>query len=40
MSNNEPLMGCFYDHSTGETITRELTAEEIAELSQPSEDAK
>ena len=32
MINNEPLMGLFHDAETGETITRELTAEEVAEL--------
>ena len=30
----EPLMGAFYDHETGETITRELTQEEIDALPQ------
>jgi hypothetical protein len=29
---NEPLIGVFYDAATGETITRELTETEIAEL--------
>jgi hypothetical protein len=28
----EPLTGTFHDAQTGETITRELTAEEIATL--------
>lgn len=28
----EPLTGTFHDAQTGETITRELTADEIAEL--------
>ena len=28
----EPQLGAFHDALTGETITRELTAEEIAEL--------
>jgi len=28
----EPLLGIFHDALTGETIERELTAEEIAEL--------
>lgn len=35
---SEPLMGTFHDALTGETVTRELTAEEIAalpELSNP-----
>ena len=31
----EPLMGVFHDALTGETIERELTAEEIAALPQP-----
>ena len=33
----EPLYGSFHDAETGETITRELTAEEIAALPEPSE---
>ena len=28
----EPLIGTFHDAITGETITRELTADEVAEL--------
>jgi hypothetical protein len=28
----EPLTGTFHDAATGETIVRELTAEEIAQL--------
>ena len=32
---SEPLMGTFHDAETGETITRELTAEEIAALPAP-----
>ena len=28
----EPILGTFHDALTGETITRELTAEEIAAL--------
>jgi hypothetical protein len=32
MSNTEPLLGTFHDAITGETVTRELTADEIAEL--------
>lgn len=28
----EPLTGTFHDAQTGETIVRELTAEEISEL--------
>lgn len=34
---SEPLMGTFHDALTGETVTRELTAEEIAALPEPSE---
>ena len=37
MSNNEPRLGTFHDAITGETITRELTAEEIAALPEPTE---
>ena len=33
----EPLYGTFHDAITGETITRELTAEEVAALPQPTE---
>ena len=36
MSNTEPLLGTFHDALTGETITRELTEEEIAALPLPS----
>ena len=32
---NEPLIGVFHDAETGETITRELTADEVAALPQP-----
>jgi hypothetical protein len=28
----EPLMGTFHDAITGETVVRELTAEEIAQI--------
>jgi hypothetical protein len=35
MSNTELLLGTFYDAVTGETITRKLTPEEIAELPEP-----
>lgn len=35
MSNTEPIVGIFHDALTGETIVRELTAEEIAELPEP-----
>ena len=31
---NETMTGCFYDAITGETIVRDLTAEECAELIQ------
>ena len=34
---SEPLMGTFHDAETGETVTRELTAEEIAALPEPTE---
>jgi hypothetical protein len=37
MSDTTPLQGTFYDAMTGETITRELTPEEIAELPEPPE---
>ena len=37
MSNIEPLLGTFHDAITGETVTRELTADEIALLPEPSE---
>lgn len=33
----EPLYGTFHDAETGETVTRELTAEEIAALPEPGE---
>lgn len=33
----EPLTGTFHDAETGETVTRELTAEEIAALPEPTE---
>jgi hypothetical protein len=34
---SEKIYGDFHDALTGETITRELTAEEIATLSTPEE---
>jgi hypothetical protein len=37
MSNIEPKYGTFHDALTGKTITRELTAEEVAELPEPVE---
>jgi len=33
----DPIIGTFHDAETGETITRELTPEEIAALPEPSE---
>ena len=33
----ERLYGTFHDAITGETITRELTAEEVAALPEPTE---
>jgi len=38
MSNTEPLIGVFHDALTGETITRELTPEEIAELPKDTDE--
>ena len=32
----EPLLGTFHDALTGVTVTRELTAEEIAALPEPT----
>jgi hypothetical protein len=32
----EPLLGTFHDAATGVTVTRELTAEEIAALPEPT----
>jgi hypothetical protein len=37
MSNTEPLLGTFHDAITGETVTRELTPEEIELLPEPAE---
>lgn len=34
---SDPIIGTFHDAATGETITRELTAEEIAALPEPAE---
>jgi hypothetical protein len=31
-----PIIGTFHDALTGETIVRELTAEEIAQLPEPT----
>jgi hypothetical protein len=36
--NNEPKLGNFYDAVTGETIIRELTPDEIAQLPEPLTD--
>lgn len=33
----DPLYGTFHDAETGETVTRELTPEEIAAFPEPSE---
>ena len=38
MSNTEPLLGTFHDAITGETITRELTSDEIAALPQATDE--
>jgi hypothetical protein len=38
MSNTNTASYFLYDFATGETITRELTAEEIAELPQGEPD--
>jgi hypothetical protein len=35
--SNESLLGTFHDAETGETITRELTPEEIQRLPTPVE---
>lgn len=37
MSNDEPLIITIHDAITGETVTRELTLEEIAALPEPTE---
>ena len=34
---SDPIIGTFHDAATGETITRELTAVEIAALPEPTE---
>jgi hypothetical protein len=39
MNKTNKHMGTFHDGITGETIERELTKEEIAELPEPSDDA-
>jgi hypothetical protein len=38
MSNTEPLLGTFHDAVTGETITRELTPNEMALLPQATDE--
>ena len=35
---SDPIIGTFHDALTGETVERELTAEEIAALPQPEPD--
>jgi hypothetical protein len=34
---SDPIYGTFHDARTGETVTRELTPEEIAALPEPTE---
>ena len=34
---SDPILATFHDAETGETVTRELTAEEIAALPAPTE---
>lgn len=38
MSDNQTLIGTFHDAITGETVVRELTADEIAALPEPSNE--
>ena len=38
MSDNQPLIGTFHDAITGETVTRELTAEEIVAIPEPANE--
>jgi hypothetical protein len=38
MSNNEPIIGTFHDALTGQTIVRELTKDEIAEIPQATDE--
>jgi hypothetical protein len=38
MSKTEPITGTFFDGITGETTVRKLTAEEIAELPQDTDE--
>jgi hypothetical protein len=35
---SDPILGTFHDAETGETITRELTPEEIAALPEATHD--
>jgi hypothetical protein len=35
----EPILGTFHDALTGETITRELTAEEIAAIPETTDES-
>jgi hypothetical protein len=38
MSNAEPTLGMWHDALTGETVTRELTSEEIMELPKATDE--
>jgi hypothetical protein len=38
MGNTEPILETFYNHETSETITRQLTPKEIAELPQATDE--
>ena len=38
MSDNQTLIGTFHDAITGETIVRELTADEIAALPKSTDE--
>jgi hypothetical protein len=38
MSDDQQILGTFHDATTGETVTRELTADEIAALPKPSDE--
>ena len=40
MSNKEPILGTFHNALTGETITRELTLDEIELLPEPKESTE
>ena len=40
MSNEtEPILGNFHDAITGKTVTRELTADEIAAITEATDEA-